>query len=145
MEPIGANTVKHGGTYNGNSLCTSAALAVLRHVARPEVLKQVRQRGERVMEVIRRAAHDHAIPCCVQGDGTMFQVVFSADGLPRQNYRELLTADTRRYAQFHDGLLRRGLHVNSSGSACWFFCTEHDDDDIALACEAVDASIADLK
>ncbi len=30
MEPIGENTVKHGGTYNGNSLCAAAALAVLR-------------------------------------------------------------------------------------------------------------------
>lgn len=145
MEPIGANEVKHGGTYNGNSLCAAAALAVLRHLARPESLARVRQRGERVIEAIRRAARDHAIPGCVQGDGTMFQVVFSADGLPRNNYRELLTADARRYAQFHDGLLCRGLHVNSSGSACWFLCTEHDDDDIAMACDAIDGAFADLK
>jgi glutamate-1-semialdehyde 2,1-aminomutase len=144
MDPIGANAVKHGGTYNGNSLCAAASLAVLRHVAWPESLEQVRRRGEQVIEAIRRAAHDHAISCCVQGDGTMFQVVFSADGLPRRNYRELLTADPFRYAQFRDGLLRRGLHVNSSGSACWFLCTEHDDDDLALASEAIDAAFADL-
>jgi glutamate-1-semialdehyde 2,1-aminomutase len=145
MEPIGANLVKHGGTYNGNSLCAAAALAVLRRVERPEALQQIRRHGERVIEAIRRASRDHAIPCCVQGDGTMFQVVFSADGLPRKNYRELLTADARRYTRFRDGLLCRGLHVTPSGSACWFLCTEHDDDDIALACEAIDAAFADLK
>ena len=145
MEPIGANQVKHGGTYNGNSLCAVAALAVLRHIGRPESLARVRRHGERVIDAIRRAARDHAIPCCVQGDGTMFQIIFSADGLPHSNYREMLAADTRRYAQFHDGLLCRGVHVNTSGSACWFLCTEHDDDDIAMACEAIDGAFADLK
>lgn len=145
MEPIGANQVKHGGTYNGSSLCAAAAVTVLRQIARPETVAQIRQHGERLMEAIRRAAHDHAVPCCVQGDGTMFQVVFSANGRPTNNYRELLAADTRRYAQFHDALLCRGVHTNTSGSACWFLCTEHDDDDIAMACEAIDGAFADLK
>ena len=145
MEPVGANTVKHGGTYNGNPLCAAAAVAVLRHVACPESLERVRQHGQRVIETIRRSARDHAIPCCVQGDGTMFQVVFSSDGLPRKNYRELLTSDAPRYARFRDGLLRRGLLVNSSGTACWFLSTEHDDDDIALACTAIEGALADLK
>jgi glutamate-1-semialdehyde 2,1-aminomutase len=144
MEPIGENTVKHGGTYNGNSLCAAAALAVLRQVERPNVLADIRQRGERVIEAVRRAAHDHAVDCCVQGDGTMFQVVFSAEGRAPRNYRELLAADATRYARFQAGLLRRGLHINSSGSACWFVCTEHGAGDIALACEAIDAAFADL-
>ena len=132
MEPIGANQVKHGGTYNGNSLCAAAALTVLQSVEQPAVLQAVRRRGERLMEAIRRGARDHAVPCCVQGDGTMFQVVFSADGRPTNNYRELLAADTRRYVQFRDNLLCRGLLITPSNSACWFLSTEHDDDDIAL-------------
>ncbi len=74
----------------------------------------------------------------------MFQVVFSAEGRAPRNYRELLATDATRYARLQAGLLRRGLHVNSSGSACWFSCTEHHDDDIALACEAIDAAFADL-
>jgi glutamate-1-semialdehyde 2,1-aminomutase len=145
MEPIGANQVKHGGTYNGSSLCAAAAVTVLRQIARPETLSLIRRHGERLMEAIRRAAHDHAVPCCVQGDGTMFQVVFSAAGQPTSNYRELLASDTRRYAQFHDALLCRGVHTNTSGSACWFLCTEHDDDDFTMACEAIDSAFADLK
>ncbi len=145
MEPIGANTVKHGGTYNGNSLCAVAALSVLKHLSRPAVLEGVRQRGERLMEAIRRAAHDHHVACCVQGDGTMFQVVFTPDGLPPRHYRELTTADVGLYGRLRDGLLRRGIHVNSSGSACWFLCTEHEDDDIDLACEAIHGAFADLR
>lgn len=144
MEPIGANQVKHGGTYNGNSLCAAAALAVLRTLEQTDAIGQIRRRGQRLIDAIRRAARDHSVPCCVQGDGTMFQVVFAADGLPRRNYRELLAADSGRYAKLRDALLCRGVHITPSGSACWFLCTEHDDDDIALACEAIDAAFADL-
>lgn len=144
MEPIGANQVKHGGTYNGNSLCAAAALAVVRKLEQPDVLSAVRRRGERLIEAIRRAANDHKIACCVQGDGTMFQVVFSADGTPTSNYRDLQSADTHKYAQLRDSLLQRGVHITPSGSACWFLCTEHDDDDISMACEAIDAAFADL-
>ena len=144
MEPIGANQVKHGGTYNGNSLCATAALTVLRVIERPEALQKIRRHGEQLMEAIRRAARDHSIPCCVQGDGTMFQVAFSPDGRPPKNYRDLLAADMRRYAQLRDALLCRGVHITPSGSACWFLCTEHDDDDIRLACEAIDAAFGEL-
>jgi glutamate-1-semialdehyde 2,1-aminomutase len=144
MGPIGANAVKHGGTYNGNSLCAGAALTVLRHLSRPSILEGVRQNGQRLIEAIRRAACDNGIPCCVQGTGTMFQVVFMPDGTPPLNYRELIAADAALYNRFRDRLLRRGLHVNSSGSACWFLCTEHDDDDIDLACEAIQGAFADL-
>ena len=144
MEPIGANAVKHGGTYNGNSLCAVAALTVLRHLSRPSILDGVRQNGQRLIEAIRRAACDNGISCCVQGTGTMFQVVFMPDGTPPLNYRELIAADAALYNRFRDRLLRRGLHVNSSGSACWFLCTEHDDDDIDLACEAIQGAFADL-
>ena len=41
----------------------------------------------------------------------------------RSNYRDLLAADARRYPQFRDRLLCRGLHVNASSAACWFLCT----------------------
>lgn len=145
MEPVAANTVKHGGTYNGNSLCAVAALSVLRHLSRPAVLDDVRKKGQRIMEAIRRAACDNGVACCVQGDGTMFQVIFTPDGLPPRHYRELTTADAAIYSRLRDRLLRRGIHINSSGSACWFLCTEHDDEDIDIACEAIHGAFADLR
>ncbi len=145
MEPVAANRVKHGGTYNGNSLCAAAALAAVRLIAQPDTLETMRSRGERIMEAIQRAARDHGVACCVQGDGTMFQVVFSNDGRPRRNYRDLTTANAGRYTQFRDALLRRGVHVNPGWSACWFLSTAHTDDDIGFVCEAIQGAFADLR
>lgn len=65
----------------------------------------------------------------------MFQVVFNADGRPLRHYRDLLKADARRYAIFRQALLERGVHINNSGSACWFVSAAHGRDDAAGAAD----------
>ncbi|WP_261989067.1 hypothetical protein [Streptomyces sp. wa22] len=72
------------------------------------------------METVRRAAHDRGVPCAVQGVGAMFQVVFTPDGSPTRQYRDLLTADGGRYDAFRHELLKRGVHTNAYAMACWF-------------------------
>ena len=144
MEAVGANTVKHGGTYSGNPLCAAAALAVVRRLALPEALEAMRRRGSTIIETIRRSTHDHGISCSVQGDGTMFQVSFSRTGTPPTNYRELLAADASQHARFHAELLRRGVLTNSNRMACWFLSVEHTDDDIGEICEAIEGAVASM-
>lgn len=137
MEPIGLNTVKHGGTYNGNPICAAAALATLREVARPGVTQRITLSGETLAEAIRAAAHDFGVPTAVQGVGGMFQVVFTPDGKPLHQYRDIHRADTKRFAAFWQALLDQGIHANSSGSACWFVSAAHTTDDIARTCAAI--------
>ncbi len=135
MLPVAANTVKHGGTYNGNPLCAAAALATLRYINTPGVLEAIHRHGEAIIDTIRRSASHYGVPCCVQGTGAMFQVVFNADGRPLRHYRDLLKADARRYAIFRQALLERGVHINNSGSACWFVSAAHGRDDAAGAAD----------
>jgi glutamate-1-semialdehyde 2,1-aminomutase len=142
MEPVAANVVKHGGTYNGNPICAAAGLATLRKLAREDVQEQLRRHGEAVMESIVRAARDNGVDCVVQGLGTMFQVVFTSQ--PLRQYRDLFTADTARYAKFRQGLLERGIHANSSGLACWFVSAAHCDEDLNLVVEAIEGAMSKL-
>lgn len=143
MTPIAANTVKHGGTYNGNPFCAAAALAVLRKINEPGVLESIHRHGDGIIDAIRQAARHFGVPCCIQGMGGMFQVVFTADGQPLRHYRDLLKADARRYGIFRQALLERGVHINSSGSACWFVSAAHGAndastrDDLNYACTAI--------
>jgi glutamate-1-semialdehyde 2,1-aminomutase len=145
MEMVAANTVKHGGTYNGNPLCAASALYTLQQLNDPAVRGRIDTAGRAIMEAIARTAHDRGIPCIVQGEPSMFQVVFNADGkgpmkAPR-NYRELQTADTKRYANFRQNLLERGIHSNSSGLACWFISSAHTAQDTALCVAAIEESL----
>ncbi|MFE6098588.1 aspartate aminotransferase family protein [Streptomyces laurentii] len=137
MEPLAQGRVKHGGTYNASPLCATSALVTLRRLRRPEVTKRIDESGRRVMEAIERAARDRRIPCAVQGVGAMFQLVFTPDGAPTRQYRDLLHADQARYDAFRHALLERGVHSNAYGMACWFVAATLTDDELDATCEAV--------
>ncbi|MEU3597739.1 aspartate aminotransferase family protein [Streptomyces sp. NPDC006798] len=137
MEPVARGEVKHGGTYNASPLCATAALVTLRRLNRPGVTRHIEAAGLRLMETIRRAAHDRRIPCAVQGVGAMFQAVFTPDGAPTRHYRELLRADQARYHAFRHELLKREIHANAFALACWFVPAAITADDLDLTCEAV--------
>jgi glutamate-1-semialdehyde 2,1-aminomutase len=141
MEMVATNTVKHGGTYNGNPLCAASALYTLRQLNEPAVHARIDSAGRAIMEAITRTAHDRGIPCIVQGQPSMFQVVFNETGKAPMNYRDLQTADTRRYAHFRQNLLERGIHLNSSGLACWFISSAHTPEDTAIAVAAIGESL----
>ncbi|MFJ5116273.1 aspartate aminotransferase family protein [Kitasatospora sp. NPDC088548] len=145
MGEVAANRVKHGGTYNGSPLCATAALATLTRLADPAVTERIDSAGRRIMEAVRRAAHDHRVPCAVQGVGAMFQVVFTADGSPTRQYRDTLALDQRRYDAFRHALLVRGIHVNAYGLACWFVSAAVTDEDVEATCAAIDEAFATIR
>ncbi|MFC8226825.1 aspartate aminotransferase family protein [Streptomyces sp. NPDC057287] len=144
MEPLASGRVKHGGTYNASPLCATAALVTLRALNDPAVTKRIDETGRRIMETVRRAAHDRRVPCAVQGVGAMFQVVFTPDGSPTRQYRDLLTVDGGRYDAFRHELLKRGVHTNAYGMACWFVPAVVSDADLDATCRAVEDAIAVL-
>lgn len=71
----------------------------------------------------------------------MFQVVFNRDGKPLRHYRDLSGVDMARYGAFRHALLRQGVHLNGSGSACWFISTVHSADDLAIATAAIEKAM----
>jgi glutamate-1-semialdehyde 2,1-aminomutase len=139
MEPIAANVVKHGGTYNGNPMCVAAGLATLRRLANRAEQESMRRHGEMLMDSAQRAARDCRVACIVQGLGSMFQVIF-AERQP-ENYRDLYGADMKRFSAFRHALLERGLHINNSGMACWFVSAAHTDEDAQLAGKAIEGAM----
>ncbi|MET9149353.1 aspartate aminotransferase family protein [Streptomyces sp. NPDC004042] len=144
LESVAEGRVRHGGTYNASPLCAAAALTTLRRLNRPEVVTHMRESGERVMEAIRRAAHDRRVPCAVQGVGAMFQAVFTPDGASTRRYRDLLGADQARHDTFRHELFKRGIHTNAYGLACWFVPASVTEAELDSTCEAVDAAFAAL-
>jgi glutamate-1-semialdehyde 2,1-aminomutase len=144
MDMVAANTVKHGGTYNGNPLCAVSALHTLQQLNDSAVRGRIDTAGRAVMEAIRRSAADDGVPCIVQGEPSMFQVVFNSDGRAPKNFRDLARADTNRYAAFRQSLLEQGIHSNSSGLACFFVSTAHTEEDTRLTVAAVERAISQI-
>lgn len=143
MELVAANTVKHGGTYNGNPLCAAGALATLRKISAPGAVAQLASVGEEIIRTINQSASRYGVLCVVQGMGSMFQILFGMDRAAR-NYRDVLNADMRKYAAFRQALLDQGVHVNSSGMACWFTSLAHTRANVERTCRAIDAAMQQI-
>jgi glutamate-1-semialdehyde 2,1-aminomutase len=141
MELVAANKVKHGGTYNGNPICAAAALYTLRSLAQPDTQERIKNTGNTLMEAIRRSAADNRVPCVVQGEGSMFQVLFNRDGKAPLHYRDVMNADMTRYGVLRQSLLEQGVHINTSGLACWFVSAAHDGTDIELTIAAIERAM----
>jgi glutamate-1-semialdehyde 2,1-aminomutase len=143
MNLVAANTVKHGGTYNGNPICAAAALHTLRMIAEDETRASIDAVGDAIIESIRRAASDNGVDCIVQGLGSMFQVVFGT-GEPLRHYRDVLKTDQKRYAAFRHELLKQGIHSNSSGLACWFVSAAHTQEDVEITGGAIENAMRSI-
>ena len=74
----------------------------------------------------------------------MFQVIFGTNGHPLRHYRDLLKVDTAKFAAFRQSLLEHGVHINSSGSACWFVSAAHGQEDGRLAEMAIQAAMQSI-
>ncbi len=144
MDLIGANTVKHGGTYNGSPLCAASALHVLRKLNQPDTQARIAKTGQTIADTIKKEIHDRKLSAVVQGVSAMFQLVFNSDGRPLQQYRDVHRTDQKKYAAFRQSLLEQGIHINSSGLACWFISAAHTDEDVEITCRAVRNAFAEI-
>jgi glutamate-1-semialdehyde 2,1-aminomutase len=143
MNLIATNEVRHGGTYNGNSLCACAALHTLDELSKPEFQSQLKASGGKIMAALDGSARKHHVPCVVLGVEQMFQVVFGMSTPPR-HYRDLLKADFERYDKFRHSLLTRGVHVTHSALAAWFLSIAHTSEDIELTADAIEQAMKEI-
>jgi glutamate-1-semialdehyde 2,1-aminomutase len=128
MELVASDKVRHGGTYNGNSLCTAGSLAVLRELRDKSIQFRIKSHGSLIMHSLVTSARDHEIPCVVQGIPSMFQIVFGLTK-PTQQYRQLLHADAKLYTLFREALLENGVHITPSHLAYWTVSASHTNED----------------
>lgn len=98
-----------GGTYGGNPLACSAALAVLDAMERERIPERARRAGERVGAQFRRWAESTWCIGDVRGLGAMIGMELVADPVSRAPDKELT-------GRLLAGALRRGLILLSAGT-----------------------------
>jgi glutamate-1-semialdehyde 2,1-aminomutase len=116
MEQMLTGGVAFGGTFNGNPLCTGAALATLTELARNdgEALKSANKLGLRLMDGLTEMARRHGIPALVTGFGAAFSLHFTGRAYI-SDYRDTLEDDPARLKQFLSIALEEGLNLLPDG------------------------------
>jgi glutamate-1-semialdehyde 2,1-aminomutase len=145
MDLIAARKVGRFGTYNSNSLCVAASIAVLEELTEGNGAKldDLNSVGTRLMEGLEDAFREQGFPVQVQGAGAVFSTFFT--DRPVETYRDCLRIDTELYYRFWLGLLDRGIRIMCDDRGMWFLSTAHTDKDIEETVEKVKDTLEEMK
>jgi glutamate-1-semialdehyde 2,1-aminomutase len=141
MELLGG-PVLHGGSYNGNTISTSASIATLAHLIEggDALYAEMERRGTRLMDGLRAVAAETHAPLHVQGIGAAFNTAFGVDG-PVTDYRSYARTDIPMQKRWLVALQNHGVRVTSRGT--WFLSAVHTDADIDATLSAAERALRD--
>lgn len=143
METLEPGAVAHGGTYTGNLVGVSAALATLEVLQREPVYSTINQRGTMLMSGLGEILTDAGIPHAILGLPSMFGVFLGANSPP--DYRRFLEADHHFYEKIMLALAERGVLPELDDREPWFLSYSHGEADIATTLQAFEDALKETK
>jgi glutamate-1-semialdehyde 2,1-aminomutase len=136
MASVGPGRTAQGGTYCGNVVGTSAAVATLDILAQGEALKTIDARGEALMTGITKILDEAGLEHHMIGPPSMFGIAFSEkEPIDARTWEQ---ANNDLYAEIMNELIERGALPCPDAGEPWFLCaalTEKDVDDTLNAFE----------
>jgi len=124
IREVECGRVVHAGTFNGNPIALSAAMATLETLAENDGLLLARAKafGEKVMSTMVNLAIEHQVPLDMLGHGTVFRPIIGAKG-PIRNYRDYAQSDKKAYRALLIELFNRGIYCVADGR--WYVSVVH--------------------
>lgn len=138
IAPLGP--VYQAGTLSGNPLAVTAGLRTLEQLT-PEKYERLEALGAQLQAGLEQALKTTGQVGCVQRVGSMLTLFFQAG--PVNNYQDAARSDKQRFARWHRGLLRRGVHWPASSFEAAFLSTAHTEQDIERTVEAAQQALTD--
>lgn len=130
--------VVHAGTYNGNPVVLSAAVATLGVLAQDGVYRRLDEHGRRLATGLRERLRSAGMIGTVNQVGPIVQCAL---GVPEvTTFAEFRAADSATYDRVLVELLRRGVFALPGGR--WYLSTEHTEAQIDLAVEKFGEALA---
>jgi glutamate-1-semialdehyde 2,1-aminomutase len=127
LSPLGP--VYQAGTLSGNPVAMSAGLAQIKKLKEnPEIYKTLEKKAKNLMQGFAEISEENKIEFNYNIMGSMFGFFFNSK-LPK-NFDEVNESDTKRYALFHNKMLKNGFYFAPSAYETGFICTPMNDEDI---------------
>src|SRR5438874_9009637 len=132
-----AGPVYQAGTLSGTPLAMTAGLWCLMELS-PKLYRHLAKLGARLAAGLADAARAAAVPLQVNAFGSVLTPFFTSQ--PVRDYQSALTADARRYGQFFQAMLARGIYAPPSQFEAWFLSGSHTERDIEQTVNAARAA-----
>ena len=131
--------VYQAGTLSGNPLAMAGGLATLGALT-PALQQAMEGRTARLARGLAELAMRRGVPMTVAHAGTMWGFFFRAE--PVRSFADAKTADVARFRRFFHAALERGVYLAPSAFEAAFMSAAHDDSEIDLTLERLDAALA---
>jgi len=142
LSPVGP--VYQAGTLSGNPVAMSAGLATIKKLkANPEIYKDLEKKAKKLMKSFDEISKENGIDFNYNVIGSMFGFFFN----PKKptNFDEVNESDTKKYAKFHNEMLKNGFYFAPSAYETGFICTAMSDEDINNTIETYKKIANELK
>jgi glutamate-1-semialdehyde 2,1-aminomutase len=126
MAPTGP--VYQAGTLSGNPLAMRAGIETLDLLDEPGVYEGLEHQSAKLADGLSRAAAEAGVVTTLNRVGSMMTTFFAAG--PVTDFASAAKTDTKRYAAFFHGMLRRGVYLAPSAFEAGFVSTCHGDAEI---------------
>ncbi len=124
MMTIQPGAVAHGGTYTGNVVGTSAALATLEILEKYPVIEDIFSCGRTLIAGIDQILTDAGIPHHMTGVPSMFGYILGTYETPN-DFRDYCDGDDDLYKKIAVELIHNGVMPDSDGREPWFLSYSH--------------------
>jgi glutamate-1-semialdehyde 2,1-aminomutase len=141
VSPVGP--VYQAGTLSGNPLAMRAGIETLTRLAAPGFYDALDRKGAQLADGFAKALAEAGVDGQVARAGSLLTLFFA--GHPVRDYADARRSDTRRFAAFFHGMLRRGVLLPPSQFEALFVSAAHSDEDIVRTVDACRESLADLR
>lgn len=121
MMTIEPGAMAHGGTYSGNVVGTSAAIATLDILETQPIIETINKRGEALMTGIGEILTEVSLPHVFLGTPSMFGLLLGIEEKPH-NFRDYFKADGELYENLAVELMERGVQPEGDAGEPWFLC-----------------------
>ncbi|MHC4556921.1 MAG: glutamate-1-semialdehyde 2,1-aminomutase [Planctomycetota bacterium] len=115
--------IYQAGTLSGNPVCVAAGIATLKLLKSRKIYFDLERTTEKLCDGIQKALFERDIKHTINRIGSMFTVFFNPG--PVTDYASAIKSDTKKYAKFHNAMLREGIYLPPSQFEACFVSTEH--------------------
>ena len=136
--------VYQAGTLSGNPLAMAAGLATLRTLQKnKKTFERLEATTTTLVQGLLRHATAAGIPAVANHIGSMFTLFFTSE--PVRTSSEAMKADPKRYGQYFNAMLDRGVYLAPSQYEACFVSTAHTEDIIEDTLNAAEESFELLR
>jgi len=135
--------VYQAGTLSGNPVAMAAGIATLKILRKSkDEYERLEGMTARLCERMQSLFEEKGLPCRINRIGSLFTAFFTGDEV--WNYATAAKSDTKLFARYFRGMLRRGVNLAPSQFEAGFLSFAHTEEDLKKTIEACGETIKTL-